>query len=168
MAGRTRSTLTVEIARDRDDQGRPRNSRPRDGLGRPLPRWVEGVTRVPDELDLSIPEAIEVAQEFLSAARPFHAHEVLEWVWKSGPDDERDLWQGLAQLCVGLTHGLRGNTVGAVTLLRRGTARLGAYSGESHGVQVARIIVYADTLAHHIDAHGVAELRVADFVLRLT
>ena len=33
-------------------------------------------------------------------------------------------WQGLAQLCVGITHLQRGNTEGAVTLLRRGAGNL--------------------------------------------
>ncbi|WP_261993079.1 DUF309 domain-containing protein, partial [Streptomyces sp. adm13(2018)] len=40
----------------------------------------------------------------LDAGMPFHAHEVFEDAWKSGPASERDLWQGLAQLAVGLTH----------------------------------------------------------------
>ena len=40
------------------------------------------------------------------------------------PPHERDLWQGLAQLAVGLTHLARGNRTGAVTLLRRGAGRI--------------------------------------------
>ncbi|WP_211882206.1 DUF309 domain-containing protein, partial [Pseudarthrobacter albicanus] len=44
---------------------------------------------------------------------PFAAHEVLEARWKAGPAEERNLWQGLAQICVGLTHAARGNSVGA-------------------------------------------------------
>jgi hypothetical protein len=153
--------------RDRDDQGRPRNSRPRDGLGRPLPRWGQGVRRVPDELDLTVEEAIAAGQDFLAATRPFHAHEVFEWLWKTRPDAERPLWQGLAQLCVGLTHGLRGNPAGAVTLLRRGAARLAGYEGDGHGIDVDKVVIFAETMAHYIDAHGVEEMRVADFVLRL-
>ncbi len=160
--------MSQDATRDRDESGRPRNSRPRDGLGRPLPRWVEGVTRVPDELDLSVDEAIDVAMEYLAAARPFHAHEVFEYLWKTGPADERELWQGLAQLGVGLTHGLRGNPAGSVTLLRRGAARLRDYEGDTHGIDVPNVVVFANTLAHYIDAHGVDELRVADFVLRIT
>ena len=58
--------------------------------------------------------------------RPFHAHEVLEAAWKSGPAQERDLWQGLAQIAVGLTHARRGNARGAVALLRRGAERVRA------------------------------------------
>jgi predicted metal-dependent hydrolase len=52
---------------------------------------------------------------------------VLEARWKTGPGQERDLWQGLAQICVGLTHIQRGNHRGAAALLTRGMARLSAY-----------------------------------------
>ena len=38
--------------------------------------------------------------------------------------DERQLWQGLAQLAVGITHVQRGNPDGAATLLGRGSGRL--------------------------------------------
>ena len=61
--------------------------------------------------------------------RPFSAHEVLEARWKAGPDEERDLWQGLAQICVGLTHSLRGNAVGASRLVERGIGRIEQYAG---------------------------------------
>ena len=40
------------------------------------------------------------------------------------PAQERLLWQGLAQVCVGLTHLQRGNPVGGARLLRRGADRL--------------------------------------------
>ena len=72
-------------------------------------------------------EAAALADQLLRDGRPFHAHEVLEAAWKSGPAEERDLWQGLAQIAVGLTHARRGNTRGAVALLRRGTERVRAY-----------------------------------------
>jgi uncharacterized protein len=82
---------------------------------------------MPDELVLAGPDAARLADELLRAGRPFHAHEVLEASWKSAPPDERDLWQGLAQIAVGLTHAHRGNARGAVTLLRRGADRVRAY-----------------------------------------
>nr|WP_298806918.1 DUF309 domain-containing protein [uncultured Pseudokineococcus sp.] len=111
-------------ARERDEQGRPQNARPRDELGRPLPRGAAGVPRVPEDLVLPPPEALVEAQRLLDAGMPFHAHEVLEGVWKSCPEDERDLWQGLAQLAVGLTHHLRGRPRGAAVLLERGRGRV--------------------------------------------
>ncbi|MDV9187867.1 DUF309 domain-containing protein, partial [Streptomyces sp. SR27] len=105
--------------RDRDEEGRARSARPRDGLGRPLPYGAEGVPRQPEGVVRAPDETLREAQRLLDAGMPFHAHEVFEDAWKSGPASERDLWQGLAQLCVGLTHAARGNGPGGARLLRR-------------------------------------------------
>ncbi len=110
--------------RDRDEFGRARNARPRDRLGRPLPRGSQGVPGVPDDLDLPPAESLAYAQKLLDDGLAFHAHEVLEAAWKNGPDDERMLWQGLAQLAVGVTHIQRGNLKGAITLFERACWRL--------------------------------------------
>jgi hypothetical protein len=123
------------VNRDRDPAGRPRNARPRDALGRPLDpadgpgSGVSGTDRIPDDLVITGAEAAALADQLLRDGRPFHAHEVLEAAWKSGPADERDLWQGLAQIAVGLTHARRGNARGAVALLSRGTERVRGYQG---------------------------------------
>jgi len=123
------------VTRDRDPAGRPRNARPRDALGRPLDpaddpgSGVVGTDRIPDDLVITGAEAAALADRLLRDGRPFHAHEVLEAAWKSGPADERDLWQGLAQIAVGLTHARRGNARGAVALLSRGAERVRGYQG---------------------------------------
>jgi uncharacterized protein len=141
--------------RDRDSSGRARNARPRDGLGRPLPHTATGVERVPDDLVLPPQQSLTEAQRLLDAERPFHAHEVLEGTWKAAPRAERDLWQGLAQLAVGLTHQRRGNRRGAITLLRRGAARITPYAAESpHGIDVAGLVAYAQRLAADVEAGG--------------
>ena len=80
-----------------------------------------------------------MAQQMLDEGRPFHAHEVLEASWKAAPPEERDFWQGLAQLAVGLTHARRGNPAGAVTLLRRAAARIRPYAPGLYGVPVAQL-----------------------------
>ncbi|WP_309233162.1 DUF309 domain-containing protein [Pseudarthrobacter sp. AB1] len=67
------------------------------------------------------------ARRLVEAGRPFAAHEVLEARWKAGPAEERNLWQGLAQICVGLTHAARGNSVGGLRLLERDAAGLEEY-----------------------------------------
>ncbi len=134
--------------RDRDPAGRAENQRPRDGLGRPLPRGAEGVERVPDGPALPPAESLAEAQRLLDAGRPFHAHEVLEGTWKAAPEAERDLWQGLAQLAVGVTHRARGNPVGAATLLRRGADRIEPYAEDPpYGVDVTGLVATARTLA---------------------
>ena len=136
-----------DTERERGPDGRPRNGRPRDGLGRPLERGAAGVERVPDDLVLPPEESLTEAQRLLDAGRPFHAHEVLEGTWKAAPPDERDLWQGLAQLAVGLTHLLRGNPSGAGTLLRRGRERIAPYaSAPPYDVDVPGLLAWADGL----------------------
>ena len=114
--------------RDRDEAGRARQARPRDALGRPLPYGEAGVEPVSEE-PLPPDGTLAAARALVDEGRPFSAHEVLEARWKAGPEQERDLWQGLAQLCVGLTHALRGNDVGARRLLERGVGRLEQYAG---------------------------------------
>lgn len=76
-------------------------------------------------------ETIRVARGLVDEGRPFSAHEVLEARWKAGPDSERDLWQGLAQICVGLTHAARGNHTGAQRLVERGSQHLDRYAGSA-------------------------------------
>jgi hypothetical protein len=169
--------------RDRDAAGRARNARPRDGLGRPLERGAAGEPTIPDGVALRPQDALEAAQRLLDEGRPFHAHEVLEASWKTAPPAERDLWQGLAQLAVGLTHALRGNAGGAVTLLRRGADRVGRYQpaeprgashhgtshhGTSHhGIDAAGLAVAATGLAARIDEHGLSGLTASDLRLQL-
>ena len=131
--------------RDRDAAGRPRQERPRDALGRPLAYGATGVEPVSEE-PLPPLEALDLARSLVDEGRPFAAHEVLEARWKAGPDEERDLWQGLAQICVGLTHAARGNRVGAVRLLERGAARLEEYDagdGSAYGLDLGAVVTCA-------------------------
>lgn len=135
------------IDRDRDDEGRARNARPRDELGRPLPPGSVGVERIPEDLDLPPAESLAWAQDLLDRGLAFHAHEVLEGAWKSGPADERLLWQGLAQLAVGITHIRRGNVKGAVALLERAAERLASDAGPApHGIDATGLVAYAHDL----------------------
>lgn len=139
--------------RDRDLAGRARNARPRDGLGRPLAYGAQGVERIADELVLPPVASLAEAQRLLDAGLPFHAHEILEGTWKAAPSSERDLWQGLAQLAVGLTHVLRGNPAGATTLLTRGRARVAGYATDPpYGVDIAGLTSWATQLLTEISA----------------
>jgi len=166
------------VTRDRDPAGRPRNARPRDALGRPLDRGqAAGEARIPDDLVLAGPDAARLADRLLRTGRPFHAHEVLEASWKSAPPHERDLWQGLAQVAVGLTHAHRGNARGAVALLRRGTQRVRAYQGQArpppgrdhpYGIDLGAFLAASDALAARIEKDGLAGFPPADLRPGLT
>lgn len=139
--------------RDRDDAGAARNARPRDALGRPLPRGSRGIPRIPEDLDLGPDEYLRRAQDLLDRGLAFNAHEVLEAAWKNGSEDERMLWQGLAQLAVGFTHVQRGNVVGACALLERGAARLRTYPRPApHGVDTDGLVAHAERLVANLRA----------------
>ena len=105
--------------RDRDPGPRPQRPPARRG-GPDRRRGAVGVERVPDDLILGPEETVTEAQRLLDAGLPFHAHEVLEAAWKAAEPGARELWRGLAQVAVGLTHLQRGNARGAVALLHRG------------------------------------------------
>ncbi|MEU9892175.1 DUF309 domain-containing protein [Streptomyces phaeochromogenes] len=147
--------------RDRDAEGRARNARPRDGLGRPLPYGTDGVERQPEGVVRAPEDTVTEAQALLAAGKPFHAHEVFEDAWKSGPDEERALWRGLAQLAVGLTHAARGNVTGGARLLRRGAGAVeewGAQAGRPrpYGLELAQLAAWARELADMVDKDGAA------------
>ncbi|MFE2282985.1 DUF309 domain-containing protein [Streptomyces sp. NPDC059443] len=144
-------------ARDRDGEGRARSARPRDGLGRPLPYGAQGVERQPEGVVRAPGETLAEAQRLLDAGMPFHAHEVFEDAWKSGPEAEAALWRGLAQLAVGLTHSARGNAVGGARLLRRGADVLAgreeaAGAEPSYGMDLAGLVRWARALAERVEA----------------
>jgi len=160
--------LAGDRARDRDAAGRPRSARPRDELGRPLRHDAAGVDAMPDDLAHSPDESLAEAQRLLDAGRAFHAHEVLESTWKAAGEVERELWRGLAQIAVGITHAQRGNAVGAAHLLRRAADRVDGYAGEPpHGVDAAGLVSWARALVARIEHDGLADLRRDDLIPRL-
>jgi hypothetical protein len=126
------------------DQRPRRNTRPRDALGRPLPYGSTGVEAPPEGVVRTPRESLLEAQRLLDAGRPFHAHEVLEDAWKAGPDDEAELWRGLAQLAVGITHAARGNAVGGARLIERGARNIAPFEADRpHGLDIAAVRAWA-------------------------
>ena len=128
--------------------------RARDAAGRPVPPGSPDAVEPVPEAPLPPLEAVALARRLLAQGRPFFAHDVLEARWKVAPQSERDLWQGLAQVCVGLTHLQRGNQVGGVRLLRRGADRLDAWRGHAYGVDVPSVVQQARAHADAVEAGG--------------
>jgi hypothetical protein len=125
-----------------------------------LPYDAEGEERAPEGIVRPPERSLAEAQLLLDAGRPFHAHEVLEDAWKSAPEAERQLWRGLAQLAVGLTHAARGNSRGAATLLDRGAGNLAIYAQEPpHGIAVAGLVAWGRALADDAAAGRELDLR---------
>jgi hypothetical protein len=106
---------------------------------------MTGVERQPEGIVRAPADTLVEAQRLLDGGRPFHAHEVLEDAWKSAPEPERELWRGLAQLAVGMTHAARGNEAGATALLRRGAENIAPYRQNApHGIDVAGMVEWAN------------------------
>jgi predicted metal-dependent hydrolase len=147
------AAMADRAARDRDPAGRPKNARPRDALGRPMPRDAEAVyteEELPDDPD----ELLRIGIEHFNARRFFQAHEAWETAWHPSPDAERDFWQGITQIAVGFTHYQRGNPKGSVSLLRKGAHRLDAYGESFHGVPVAALARAARKAADAVERAG--------------
>ena len=164
----------MSVPRDRDPAGRPRNARPRDELGRPLPRTrsaadadADDAAGVSDDLVVTPAEAAVLGGSLLAEGRPFHAHEVFEAAWKSAPDADRESWRGLAQIAVGLTPARRGNASGAVTLLRRGAAGVRGYAGDPPGIDPGFVAASADDIANRIERDGLAAVPAASLLFPL-
>ena len=121
--------------RDRDSSGRPRNARPRDELGRPLPTGCHGVEPLPEDIEHQCRRGGRPGRSSAGSGLPFQAHEALEAVWKVASEPERTAWKGMAQLAVALTHAMRGNATGAVRVRERGLLNLAA--GELPAVALA-------------------------------
>ena len=136
--------------RDRDGRGRPRNARPRDALGRPLPRDADNVY-VEETLPSDPGALLRLGAEHFNAGRFFQAHEAWEAAWHAAPEDERDFWQGATQVAVGFTHARRGNPTGAVTLLGRGATKLERYPARYKGFPAGDVARAARAAADAIE-----------------
>jgi hypothetical protein len=115
----------------------------------------DAVEPVPEEA-LPPYDALALARDLLARGRPFFAHDVLEAAWKAAPAPEKPFWQGLAQVCVGLTHVQRGNPVGGARLLRRGADRLEEHlrtgGPATYDVDVVRTVATARERADGVEA----------------
>jgi uncharacterized protein len=142
------------LVRDRDERGRPSNARPRDRLGRPLPRAAAPAETL-EEFDPDGPdEALAIAVDLWDEERFFEAHEVLEGVWHQAPDPDRLFWQGIIQVAVACCHHQRGNPTGSASLFRKAAEKLSAYPDVYRGVDVEQMRVFAEGAASVIEETG--------------
>lgn len=152
-------TDAIHPDRDRNDEGRPENARPRDRFGAPLPRGAadELPDRVePEDVCTSVEQAVTAAAELFDEQRFFEAHEFFEWAWK-GPvtrDEDRPFFKGMAQLAVGYTHTQRGNVVGARTLLGRGAGHIAPFAPARHGIDVRAAIADSEAFLALLERMG--------------
>jgi predicted metal-dependent hydrolase len=126
---------------------RQKTKRPRDELGRPLPRDAENLLHLEDFDSLSLEENHRLGRDHFNAGRFFPAHEAWETAWKQSKGTaEEEFFKGLSQLGAGYVHYRRANPHGTFTLLRRAVRRIARYGPRNRGVDVAAV---AETAAAH-------------------
>ena len=69
-------------------------------------------------------DGLAEAVGLFNAGRYFEAHEVLERLWLAAEGLDRELYQGVLQVAVGLHHEAHGNRKGAASMLAKGVSRL--------------------------------------------
>ena len=146
--------------RDRREDGRPEQTRPRDRTGRPLPYGTSGVSLVEQVEPDTLEEALALGVTRWGERRYFEAHELLELLWKQGPEEQRDLWKGVIQVAVAGVHLQRGNPMGARRLLDRALGRLDTVPDVRCGIDVAALRRTAERARTRLDA---GELPDADW-----
>lgn len=90
-------------------------------------------------------EQLSQGIELFNNGQFFRCHEVLEEAWRWERGRRRLFLQSLIHFSVGFYHYQRGNTVGAVRQLRKGLAKLAAYTPSYEGLDTAQL--YRDALA---------------------
>ncbi|HEX2031501.1 MAG TPA: DUF309 domain-containing protein [Actinomycetota bacterium] len=132
---------------------RPKTSRPRDELGRPLPRGADNRLQLEDFDALPLEENHRLGRAHFNGGRFFPAHEAWETAWKQAKGTpEEEFFKGLSQLGAGYVHWRRGNPHGARTLLRRGVSRIRAFGPAHRGVDVEAVVEAASAHAEAFDA----------------
>ncbi|MFD4293803.1 DUF309 domain-containing protein [Rhodococcus sp. NPDC058532] len=92
------------------------------------------------------------AQRLLDHGAPEEAATLLAGAAASAPDDELELWQGLALLTEGLTQVTRRDNDAAARSLRRGADLLGAHTANPpHALDVPGLIAWAEHLVTELD-----------------
>lgn len=134
----------VRLERDRDEQGRAENQRPRDRFGRPLPYDTDEIELAEEWEYDTVEQALAIGHDLWDRQRFFEAHECLEDVWHNSPEADRRFWQGVIQVAVGCCHHQRGNHRGASTLLDRAAEKLAEYPDVHHGLDVEQLRVFCE------------------------
>jgi predicted metal-dependent hydrolase len=98
------------------------------------------VTAAPKAASHRPPPYLECIRRY-TAGEHWHAHEVLEDLWRATSDPERRrFYQGIIQLAAAFVHAERGNMRGVQRLLAKAAAKLDAVSSPYLGIDVAGLL----------------------------
>lgn len=105
----------------------------------------------------SLTEAIELfnRQEF------YACHDALEAIWNDSIEPEKNFYQGILQIGVGLYHLSNHNWRGAAILLGEGIGRLRFYQPTHENIDVAKLIGESAVILQKVQqsgAEGIADL----------
>jgi predicted metal-dependent hydrolase len=85
-------------------------------------------------------ELLEEGLALVRSGKFFAAHEAWEDAWRAAETGERDFFQGLVHVTVAWYQAGRGNRPGCERQLEKAARRLGPFSPEHRGVDVAAIL----------------------------
>lgn len=98
--------------------------------------------------------AFDRGLRLFNSAEFYDAHEVWEDVWRPlPPSTEKKFLQGLIQIAVGLHHHGTGNSVGALSLLRRGSHNLRHSRTDVLSIDVDEFLVAVDGWSEALKSH---------------
>ncbi|MEQ9364202.1 MAG: DUF309 domain-containing protein [Leptospirales bacterium] len=89
-------------------------------------------------------------ERLVKAGSYFEAHEAMEDIWIEHGRRFGDVWQGLTQLAVSLTHASRGNHRGAARVNQKAMAKLNDAGREEEAIRAAVDLaqaIYEDLMA---------------------
>ena len=102
---------------------------------------------------------LERGLDLARAGEYFAAHEALEDAWRAAEPAEKDFFQGLVHVVVAWYQAGRGNEVGCRRQLEKAARRLGPFSPEHRGVDVAALLDQVES-ARKLDSLELAPLEV--------
>ena len=88
----------------------------------------------------------------------FECHETLEELWIGSEGEERDFYQGILQVAVGLLHWRRGNFKGSVLLLASGVEKLKRVRLICQGLDIGDLVAAAVAFRESLIALGAEKM----------
>ncbi len=110
-----------------------------------------------------VPAAFWQGLEQFNQGEFYACHDTLEAIWLEAVGPQRNFYQGILQIAVGIYHLSNANARGAMVLLGEGVGRLRSYEPDYAGVAVSPLIEQSlDLLETVQQADSEAIARLAD------
>jgi uncharacterized protein len=87
----------------------------------------------------NLPEKFYEGIEQFNRQEFFEAHETLELVWRERQEPDRIFIQGIIQITVACHHHKQGNLKGALSLFKRGLAKLEPFQPSYAGLNIEKL-----------------------------